>query len=111
MAKNKNTLENQNNSAALSTKIINEPRNLLSPEDYRLIYDYMCQKFMEIKEMFSKFSAEDFYLFIQNSNFLEHSGKDLIFPKIHNATIIYLYCMEILTFSIMALVPKKKYFN
>ena len=74
----KNTTENQNNSATSSTK---EPRNSLSPEDYRLVYDYMCQKFMETKEMFSKFSAEDFYLFIQKSEFLEHSEKDLIFSK------------------------------
>ena len=67
----KNRTENQDNSATP-----NEPRNSLSPEDYRLIYDYMCQKFMETKEMLSKFSAEDFYLFIQNSEFLEHSEKD-----------------------------------
>ena len=77
----KNTTENQNNSATPSTNTTIEPRNSLSPEDYRLIYDYMCQKFMETKEMFSKFSAEDFFLFIQNSEFLEHSEKDLIFSK------------------------------
>ena len=53
----------------------------LSQEDYRLIADYMLQKFAETREIFSRFNAEDYYSFIENSTFIEFSENDLMFSK------------------------------
>ena len=53
----------------------------LSQEDYRLIADYMLQKFAETREIFSRFNAEDYYSFIENSTFIEFSENDLMFAK------------------------------
>ena len=77
----KNPTENPENSELSQNKTTNSQKNSITPEDYRLIFDYMCQKFVETKEIFSKFNAEDFYLFIEDSEFLEYSEKDLIFSK------------------------------
>ena len=54
---------------------------LLSQEDFRLIADYICQKFFETREIFLKFNSDDFYSFIEKSSFLEYGEKDLIFEK------------------------------
>ena len=59
-------------------KVLNKT---LSPEDFRLISDYMTQKFGEVREIFSKFNSEDYYSFIENSTFIEFSENDLIFAK------------------------------
>ena len=53
----------------------------LSQEDYRLIADYMLQKFAETREIFFRFNAEDYYSFIENSTFIEFSENDLMFAK------------------------------
>ena len=54
---------------------------LLSQEDFRLISDYICQKFIETRQIFSKFNSDDFYSFIKKSSFLEFGEKELIFKK------------------------------
>ena len=59
----------------------NKPRKSLSPENYRMLADYMVQKFQETREIFFKFNAEDYYSFIEESNFVEYGEKDLIFEK------------------------------
>ena len=41
----------------------------------------MVQKFQEAREIFFKFNAEDYYSFIEESNFVEYGEKDLIFKK------------------------------
>ena len=53
----------------------------LLPEDFRLIADYMVQKFSETREIFSKFNSNDYYSFIEKSTFLEYLENDLIFAK------------------------------
>ena len=53
----------------------------LTQEDFRLISDYMCQKFIETRQIFSKFNSDDFYSFIEKSSFLEYKEKELIFEK------------------------------
>ena len=57
------------------------PSKTLSPEDFRLISDYMTQKFAESREIFTKFNSDDFYSFIEKSTFLEYNENDLIYAK------------------------------
>ena len=59
----------------------NKPRKSLSPENYRMFADYMIQKFQESREIFAKFNSEDYYSFIEESNFVEYGEKDLMFEK------------------------------
>ena len=59
---------------------INVNKELL-PEDFRLIGDYMVQKFNETKEIFSKFNSYDYYSFIEKSTFLEYLENEMIFSK------------------------------
>ena len=74
--------ENNNTNANTGNKFsFNKSRKSLSPENYRLIADYMVQKFQEAREIFFKFNAEDYYSFIEESNFVEYGEKDLIFEK------------------------------
>ena len=58
----------------------NKNKSLLS-EDYKFISDYLSQKFIEVKDIFSKFNSEDYYTFIENSNYKEYSEKELIYAK------------------------------
>ena len=74
--------ENNNTNANTGNKFsFNKSRKSLSPENYRLIADYMVQKFQETREIFFKFNSEDYYSFIEESNFVEYDEKDLIFKK------------------------------
>ena len=59
---------------------INVNKELL-PEDFRLIGDYMVQKFNETREIFSKFNSNDYYSFIEKSTFLEFLENEMIFAK------------------------------
>ena len=71
----------------------NKQKNSLSPEDFRFIYDYMCQKFGETKEIFSKFNNEDYYSFIDISDIKEYSENDLIFEK-NSLCDIYMFILH-----------------
>ena len=74
--------ENNNTNANTGNKFsFNKSRKSLSPENYRLIADYMVQKFQETREIFFKFNSEDYYSFIEESNFVEYNEKDLMFEK------------------------------
>ena len=74
--------ENSNTNANTGNKFsFNKSRKSLSPENYRLIADYMVQKFQETREIFFKFNSEDYYSFIEESNFVEYNEKDLMFEK------------------------------
>ena len=55
--------------------------NFLSSKDYKLIFDYFSQKFPEVREIFSKFNAEDFFLFIEKSDFKEYAINETISEK------------------------------
>ena len=59
----------------------NKSNKALSQEDFRLIADYIIQKFSEVREIFAKFNSEDYYSFIENSTFVEFSENDLIYGK------------------------------
>ena len=58
-----------------------EHNKSISTSDYKFISDYLTQKFIEIKNIFSKFNAEDYYSFIENSNFKEYLEKEIIYSK------------------------------
>ena len=74
--------ENNNTNANTGNKFsFNKSRKSLTPENYRLIADYMVQKFQETREIFFKFNSEDYYSFIEESNFVEYNEKDLMFEK------------------------------
>ena len=55
--------------------------NFLSPKDYKLISDYLSQKFPEVREIFSKFNADDFFMFIEKSDFKEYPLNETIYEK------------------------------
>ena len=71
----------------------NKQKNSLSPEDFRLIFDYMCQKFVETKEIFSKFNTEDYSSFIDISDIKEYSENDLIFER-NSLCDIYMFILH-----------------
>ena len=72
----------ENTSKSNETKFSNNnQRKSISPEDYRMIKDYLVQKFPEAREIFLKFNSEDYYSFIESSTFKEYAEKDLIFAK------------------------------
>ena len=50
---------------------INKFNNSLIAEDYKFIHDFFTQKFPDVRDIFSKFNSEDYYSFIENSNFKE----------------------------------------
>ena len=58
-----------------------EHNKSISTSDYKFISDYLSQKFIEVKNIFSKFNAEDYYSFIENSNFKEYLEKEIIYSK------------------------------
>ena len=58
-----------------------EHNKSISTSDYKFISDYLTQKFIEVKNIFSKFNAEDYYSFIENSNFKEYLEKEIIYSK------------------------------
>ena len=68
---------------------INMNKELL-PEDFRLIGDYMVQKFNETKEIFSKFNSNDYYSFIEKSTFLEYLENEWYFPKIQYDSYLFI---------------------
>jgi len=81
-AENSESNNTNNNTGNNESKFsLNKPRKSLSPENYRMIADYMVQKFQESREIFFKFNSEDYYSFIEESNFVEYGEKDLIFEK------------------------------
>ena len=61
--------------------IFNNKNKSLLLEDYKFISDFLTQKFPEVRDIFSKFNSEDYYVFIKNSNFKEYSEKELIYAK------------------------------
>ena len=58
-----------------------EHNKSISTSDYKFISDYLTQKLIEVKNIFSKFNAEDYYSFIENSNFKEYLEKEIIYSK------------------------------
>ena len=60
---------------------INKFNNSLIAEDYKFIHDFFTQKFPDVRDIFSKFNSEDYYSFIENSNFKEYAEKELIYAK------------------------------
>ena len=71
---------------------IKDKKNI-SHEDFRLIADYMTQKFSETREIFSKLNSNDYYSFIEKSTFLEYSENDLIFAK-NSICEVYLFILH-----------------
>ena len=58
-----------------------EHNKSLSTKDFKFISDYLAQKFIEVNNIFSKFNAEDYYTFIENSYFKEYLEKEIIYNK------------------------------
>ena len=75
-----NSIES-NKDIKISKRIIKNENKSLSLGDYKFISDLLSQKFLEVRDIFTKFNSEDYYTFIENSNFHEYSEKDLIFAK------------------------------
>ena len=67
-----------NNTISIDTQIENK---FLSSKEYKLISDYFSQKFPEVREIFSKFNAEDFFVFIEKSDFKEYITNETIYEK------------------------------
>ena len=55
--------EEQEKNIISSNNTNKSENNFLSSKDYKLIFDYLSQKFPEVREIFSKFNAEDFFFF------------------------------------------------
>ena len=72
---------NSENTNSLNKNNFNTNNKVLDNKDYKFISDYFLQKFPEVRDIFSKFNSEDFFLFIENSNFKEYSEKEKIFEK------------------------------
>ena len=65
----------------LDTNEDKEHNKSLSTKDFKFISDYLAQKFIEVNNIFSKFNAEDYYTFIENSFFKEYLEKEIIYNK------------------------------
>ena len=68
----------KNNTISIDTQKENK---FLSSKEYKLISDYFSQKFPEVREIFSKFNAEDFFVFIEKSDFKEYITNETIYEK------------------------------
>ena len=77
----KNKIINTNKEIDSKKNIFNTENKSLTTGDYKFISDLLSQKFVEVRDIFSKFNSEDYYTFIENSNFNEYSENDLIYAK------------------------------
>ena len=73
--------EEQEKNIISSNNTNKSENNFLSSKDYKLIFDYLSQKFPEVREIFSKFNAEDFFMFIEKSDFKEYRINETIYEK------------------------------
>ena len=80
--------ETYNNESSISLNedcdqniIFNNKNKSLLSKDYRFISDYLSKKFPEVRDIFSKFNSEDYFSFIEHSNFREYSEKEIIYAK------------------------------
>ena len=73
--------EEQEKNIISSNNTNKSENNFLSSKDYKLIFDYLSQKFPEVREIFSKFNAEDFFMFIEKSDFKEYRLNETIYEK------------------------------
>ena len=80
--------ETYNNESSISLNedcdqniIFNNKNKSLLSKDYKFISDYLSKKFPEVRDIFSKFNSEDYFSFIEHSNFREYSEKEIIYAK------------------------------
>ena len=80
--------ETNNNESSISLNedtdqniIFNNKNKSLLSKDYKFISDYLSKKFPEVRDIFSKFNSEDYFSFIDHSNFREYSEKEIIYAK------------------------------
>ena len=80
--------ETNNNESSISLNedtdqniIFNNKNKSLLSKDYKFISDYLSKKFPEVRDIFSKFNSEDYFSFIEHSNFRECSEKEIIYAK------------------------------
>ena len=73
--------QEKNNTISIEKENLNRENKILPSKDYKFISDFFSQKFPEVREIFSKFNGEDYFTFIENSDFKEFAINETIYEK------------------------------
>ena len=73
--------QEKNNTISIEKENLNRENKILPSKDYKFISDFFSQKFPEVREIFSKFNGEDYFTFIENSDFKEFTINETIYEK------------------------------